>query len=495
MKNNKYIYIGGGVDPGVLSILMCILKGYKHKEEIIIERSDFKYFQKYLEKKKIKYQNLNFPSVKLTDPYTFNLKNLLLFISNFIKNFFFYTKLLFFFSYKDKINYKSIFSHAYWDSCMRNINDNELKPNLFIRLKTLMNLIIYNNYIKELINKKKIKSVFFNHSVYKYRIALEEFKKKNIKVFSQANFSYFKQKKNKDVAWSIVDKNLLKKLKKNISAVDIEKFWSLRSLGKLDDIDFTAASKIKSNSRFILNKNIIFLHVFRDSPFTRIDKNRIFFDYYDWIIETIKILKDSDETWSIRIHPISKAWGENTLTILKCIENKYFKGSFPDNIKIDNKFHSNLKAFSEMNRCVTFNGTASIESSCYGKKPILISENALSELDNNYVLKPTNIKEYRDLLLKNSSDKIFIQEKKAVIDSKFLLYLIYNVLSFKKNLFLAEKELLVFSNNKLKNYLRFVKILKKLGDPSLRSRFYQLGFYLRKNSRSLNLKFLNLLNN
>jgi hypothetical protein len=148
-----------------------------------------------------------------------------------------------------------------------------------------------------------------------------------------------------------------------------------------------------------------------------------------------------------------------------------------------------------MNRCVTFNGTASIESSCYGKKPILISNNALSELDKNYVLKPTNINEYRYLLLKNSSDKIFIQEKKAVIDSKFLLYLIYNVLSFKKNLLLAEKDLSLFSNNKLKKYLRFVKILKKLDDPSLRSRFYQLGFYLRKNSRSLNLKFLNLLNN
>jgi hypothetical protein len=97
VNNNKYIYIGGGVDPGILSILMCILKGYKHKEEIIIERSDFENFQKYLEKKKIKYQHLNFPSVKLTNPYTFNLKNLLLFISNFAKNFFFLYKIIIFF--------------------------------------------------------------------------------------------------------------------------------------------------------------------------------------------------------------------------------------------------------------------------------------------------------------------------------------------------------------------------------------------------------------
>ena len=495
MKRSPYIYIGGGIDAGNLAILMHILEGYRHKEKIIIEYSDFKHLKKYLEKKKIKNKNLNLANIELTSQSEFKLKYLLLFILNFSKNFIFYIKLLFFFFYNDKKNYKLAFSHAYWDSCIRNIDDNELKPNLFRKIKTLIILIIYNNYIKELINNKKIKSVFLGHSVYRYRIALEEFKKKNIKVFSQANFTFFKQKKNKDIEWNYVDKDLLKKLKRKISDADIKKFWHLRSLGKLDDIDFTAASKIKNNLRFDIKKNNIFLHVFRDSPFARIDKNRIFFDYYHWIVETIKILKDSNEAWSIRIHPISKAWGENTLTILKSIEKKYFKGSFPKNIKIDNKFHSNIKVFSEMNRCVTFNGTASIESSCYGKKPIIISNNALSELNNNYVLKPTNIKQYRDLLLKDSSDKIFIQEKKAVIESKFLLYLFYNVFSFKKNLFLTEKQLILFKHDKKKQYLRFVNILRKFQNPSLRKKFYQLGIFLKKNSRSFNLNFIDTLNN
>jgi len=138
MKRNPYIYIGGGIDPTNLAILMHILEGYRHKEKIIIDYSDFKNFKKYLEKKKIKYKNLNLANIELTPQSEFKLKYLLLFILNFSKNFFFYNKLLFFFSYKNKINYKSTFSHAYWDSCMRNINDNELKPNLFIRLITLV---------------------------------------------------------------------------------------------------------------------------------------------------------------------------------------------------------------------------------------------------------------------------------------------------------------------------------------------------------------------
>lgn len=497
MKNKKYIYIGGGTDPIIIGILIAILRGYKNKEEIIIEKSEFEIFQDYIKKNKIKFQNLNSFNIILTDNRKLTLNYLVPFMHDVVKNFFFYLKLLLFFSYKNKKNYKSFFTHAYWDTGIRNINDNELKPNLFIKLKTLLTLIYYSIYIKELINKYRIKSVFLGHSVYKYRIALEEFKKQNIKVFSQANFAFFRQKKTKDIEWTTVNSNLLKKIKKNISDFTINRFWNLRSSGKLEDADFLAASKIKSNLKFNLQNNIIFLHVFKDSPFAKIDKNRIFFDYYHWIIETIKIIKHSDEIWSLRIHPNSKVWGENSLTVLKSIEKKYFDGSFPKNIRIDNKYHSNLKVFSEMKRCVTFSGTSSIEASCYGIKPILISDNLLSELNKNYVLKPNNIKQYREFLLKKSSDQIFIQKKNAVQVSRFFLYLFYNVLSFKNSFFKIKKNLNVFSKTPTKEKHKiFFTLMKKLENHSLREKFYLLGSYLKKkNSRTLDLKFINLLNN
>ena len=48
MKNKKYIYIGGGFDPINLSILIPILEGYKNKEEIIVESSEFKIFAAFI---------------------------------------------------------------------------------------------------------------------------------------------------------------------------------------------------------------------------------------------------------------------------------------------------------------------------------------------------------------------------------------------------------------------------------------------------------------
>lgn len=497
MKNKKYIYIGGGIDPITFSTLFAILKGYKNKEEIIIESSEIKTFQDYIKKNKIKFQNPNFSNIILTDSYKLKLNFLVPLAYDLAKNFFFYLKLLFFFSYNDKKNYISFFTHAYWDSCIRNINDNELKPNLFNKLNKLLKLIYYGIYIRTLINKYPIKSVFLGHSVYHYRIALEEFKKQNIKVFSQANFAYFRHKKKRDVEWTYVKSNLFKKLKKKISNYLVNRFWNLRTSGKLKDIDFSAASKIKSNLKFNLQNNIIFLHVFKDSPFARIDKNRIFFDYYHWIIETIKIIKDSDEIWSLRIHPNSKIWGENSLAILKNIERKYFKGSFPKNIRIDNKYHSNLKVFSEMKKCVTFSGTSSIEASCYGIKPILISDNILSDLNKNYVLKPNNIQQYREFLIKKSSDPMFIQKKNAVQASRFFLYLFYNALSFKNSFFKIKKNLTIFQNtqNKEKHRIFFI-LMKRLKNHSLSEKFSLLGNYLRnKNSRTLDLKFINLLKN
>jgi len=150
-----------------------------------------------------------------------------------------------------------------------------------------------------------------------------------------------------------------------------------------------------------------------------------------------------------------------------------------------------------MKRCVTFSGTSSIEASCYGIKPILISDNSLSELNKNYVLKPNNIKEYRELLLKKSSDPIFIQKKNAVHDSRFFLYLLYNVLSFKNSFFKTKKNLNVFSKTPIKERYRiFLNLMKKLENHSIRKKFYLLGKYLKnKNSRTLDFKFINLLKN
>ena len=58
------------------------------------------------------------------------------------------------------------------------------------------------------------------------------------------------------------------------------------------------ASRIKDKKNDIL-ENVIMLHVFRDSPFTNLDRSRIFPDYYTWVVETLKIVENSKENWSL----------------------------------------------------------------------------------------------------------------------------------------------------------------------------------------------------
>ena len=240
------------------------------------------------------------------------------------------------------------------------------------------------------------------------------------------------------------------------------------------------------------SQNIIFLHVFKDSPFASIDNTRIFFDYYHWIIETIKILKHSNEVWSLRTHPNCSPWGEDSLVVLNEIIKKHFNGILPKNIKIDNKYSSNLSVFNKMSRCVTFSGTSSIESSCYGIKPIIISNNALSKINKEYVLKPKNILEYKKLLLKKSSDKVFVQKKKIILDSKYLLYCLYNVLSFNEQL--KVKRNVVSGMTKHEKLTIFFKLYKYFKSKSMRNKFINIGINLKKNNtRTLNYKFIHLL--
>ena len=264
-----------------------------------------------------------------------------------------------------------------------------------------------------------------------------------------------------------------------------------RSNGKLQDSDYLAASSIAKNKKFIIPKNVVFLHIFKDSPFGSIDKKRIFFDYFHWIIETIRILKDSNEMWSLRTHPNNKIWGENSYELLKEIERKYFNGKFPKNIQIDNREVSNLDVFNKILRCVTYSGTASIESSCYGIKPIIISNNSLSEINNKNVIKPRNINEYRNFLLKRSSDKIFIQSKEKIEESKYLLFSLYNILSFKKDLNVTN----FFSKSSNKNIKEnLTNLLYALDSKFCNDKLKLLGVFLKKNkTRTISFKFFDLL--
>jgi hypothetical protein len=489
----KYIYVGGGFEPGSYTFLLPIIEGYigKEKISILFEKSEFQKFKIYLNNSNLKLNNYKI----INDSKTINTNKikliyLVFILIKIIKNINYFYQLIFNFSYNEK-NFKSNFSHAFWDSCMSNLNDKQLKPTLKIKIFILLRLLHKEVVFENIVKYSNIKSAILGHTVYNHRIALEIFRKNNIPIIINQNYCLFDLPRFKDSHWSYINNLLLKKIKKKIPQKKIFQFWKLRISGKLNDADYLKASKIIKNKKYQIPKNVVFLHVMKDSPFTTIDKKRIFFDYYQWIIETIKILKESNEIWSFRIHPNSYPWGENTYTVMKEIKKKYFNGKLPSNIIIDNKFVSNLEVFKNISRCVTFNGTASIESSCYGIKPIIISDNALSELDKNYVFKPRNIGQYKKLLLKKSDDSCFIQKKNVVEESKLLLFAIYNILSFRNSL-----NAITLFRNTSKNILvqNFKNLIEKINLYHNRNKLILMGNLLRKNkNKTLSFKYIDLL--
>ena len=132
------------------------------------------------------------------------------------------------------------------------------------------------------------------------------------------------------------------------------------------------ASKINIKNKIKVPKNILMLHIFKDSPFSIIDKKRIFNDYVDWLRHTLKIISKTDEIWGIKFHPSAKRWGENSQKIFNEFISEIFNSKIPNNFFLINKEFSNYEIFQKSKRIVTFWGTCHLESAAFGLKPIVI---------------------------------------------------------------------------------------------------------------------------
>ena len=207
------------------------------------------------------------------------------------------------------------------------------------------------------------------------------------------------------------------------------------------------------------------LHVFKDSPFNFIDKNRIFSDYIDWIQYTIDIIKNSKEKWLMRMHPSAKNWGENQKNIINNLLGKKYTNIFVD----ENNF-TNVEIFKKTKRLVTYSGTSHLEVAIYGVKPIIISETIGYRYLKNSVHKPKTLEDYTSLLLSNSSSKKFQLDKKLQFSLKQLLYIQENIMTFKNSLETnsiyrnTSKKLLDQNFTQIsKNLPKTQKFLRKLG--------------------------------
>ncbi len=424
MKNNCNIFIGGGFTDSQILWISKIISGYEKKpKKIVLEQ---------------KYNVITMNDFKKTFPDSeICIENET--HKNFFDKFFFIIlnlKKLFYFLFKLKkkksfINsFQSQVVNSIWDTALNSMNDSQLKPTIYQKIVAILKSLGAIKKAKKILNLYDVKLVFLGHSVYGARAMLTYFRKKKIKIFCQAGFNVH-DCSQRESAWNQISLPLFNEMEKKIKKKYIFSYWKKRLLGRANYFDAQVASNIQ-NKIAKYPKNVIFLHIFKDSPFNYLDEKRIFYDYFDWITKTLKILRSSKEMWALRTHPNASRWGEDQK---KIIENLLInEPDIKKKIFIDENSVSNNFVFKNVNRLVTYAGTSHLEASCFGIKPIMISKSSLECIDKNFVLKPRNFYQYKNYLLKKSSDKIFIQSDTAVKKSKIYLFIRENILTLDKDI-------------------------------------------------------------
>lgn len=435
----KKIYVGGGFSEDQLLWIFPIISNYfkdASNKIIFLENKLSNNFKKnYLIKKYLD----NFTILPQKNLFLIKLKTFRYF-SVILK----YFPSIFFFVFfvnrnlilKKRENWFKIqFYHSFWDTSLKSCKDGQLKPNIFNKFIAILRCYAALDLAKQIF-RSGVNYVFLGHTVYANRVLFAYLRSKNLKIFTQAAFNLHIQYKFKDNSWLNISKEKFFFIKRLIKKDQINKYFIKRNIGKGNYYDSKNALKgIKKNTK-LKNFNTLFLHVFRDSPYNAIDKNRIFVDYFDWIINTLKILKSSKEKWIIRCHPSYKRWGENQIiTLKKIISYSLNTSTLPENIIIDEGLYSNLFLIKNSNKIVTFNGSVQLESACFGKKAITIVSN-FKQLGLGIDNCPKNFENYKKLLLINGEkySKIFKLNFKQVLESKYLLYIIENIHYLKKDL-------------------------------------------------------------
>ena len=428
-NKKKIIFIDKGFTESQFLWMLPIVKGYSLKNNIksIV-------FQKKLPLKVVK----NIYVKNFLNDYE---------IMYLEKNFLFFKKILFilitlllFPYFLIRLNKKNIFNekdwmrsqinHALWDTSISLSQDGELNAKLINKFKATYLIITTYFVVLKIRLTYDVHTSFLSHTVYHGRVMLAYLRKFSI-VICQSAFNFYKQPTECDESWSILkNSELLKKISTSIENQEVEKYWSKRIFGKGNVFESNIINKFK-NKDLDKNINVIMMHVFRDSAFNYIDKNRIFSDYIDWIEKTLEILDNSNEKWYLRNHPFSSSWGENSSLFIKniLIKKKINQNKFKF---LKNDISNNL-IFENANKIVTYSGTAALEFACYGKKSIIISDIMPEHFQNKICLKVKSLDEYQKLLLDKEFYKINPLDDKQILLSKKLLFIRENITSLRKD--------------------------------------------------------------
>jgi tetratricopeptide (TPR) repeat protein len=140
---------------------------------------------------------------------------------------------------------------------------------------------------------------------------------------------------------------------------------------------------------------IVASHVFNDSPHAF--HHRLFVDYYEWLVETLKICdRIQSVNWIVKEHPsvgdVSMGFNVDR-TAKKLVNSEY---SLSKHIKLAPNNLSNLSLIDFCHAIVTISGTISHELASFGIPSILAGSSIYSECDFTY--NPQTMQEYTNFL-------------------------------------------------------------------------------------------------
>lgn len=326
--------------------------------------------------------------------------------------------------------YETQLRHAVWDQALQGSNDGSIELSLKRRFIEALRVILSIRKANHIHCKYRVVTAVLGHTVYLGRAILAVFRLKDIDILLHSGCVLHRTKPDRDSSYLCMSHTDWQTLSQMTNTDQVYAYWNSRLEGKSTYLDAQNAAKSTNLVTLDTPKNVLFLHIFRDSPFNHIDRTRIFSDYIHWILETFKILSLSDENWLIKTHPSSLRWGEDQSVWLQSIGYKVFGEAWPPNIEIDSSDYSNIDLLLNAKRVVTYRGTVHLEAACLGIKPIIISEVSLSSFKKSLVHKPVSLSEYKSLLLCSQDSSIFRLAEPDITVSKRLLFIREMLLSF-----------------------------------------------------------------
>lgn len=319
--------------------------------------------------------------------------------------------------------------HNVWDQALQAVPDGTIQISLVRRFISSVAVLAKASRAKRLVHNDGIVAAFLGHGVYGWRAMVAEFGENRVEVFVQAENSLRRVPAGQERSWSILARKEWEVAVGLSEDKDIRSFWELRKIGKSryeEGIMAAVSTKRPDNKT---PKNIIFLHIFRDSPYEYIDPDRLYADFVDWVLDTLRIIAVSGEDWLIKLHPAAARWGENQAKWVAAIAFEVFgPAGLPSHIAISADEYSNFDLFHHASRVVTYSGAAHLEAACSGVRPIVISHTTLASFDSGLVLKPRNKSDYEKMLLVPSASKVFALSKNEQSLARQVLFVRDNVL-------------------------------------------------------------------